>query len=119
MDIDDIKKKTLEMLGSEDPADVEFITEEYLNKDFTDEEELSFEEEDGEGVLRPTIYCHNTSFDGNYYRYHRGNGSRGQACRHTHRKRVPHSHWHHRNTGDRCSHGGNAHRQIAKVWKYR
>lgn len=119
MDIESIKKSTLEMLGSNDPEDVSFITEEYLAQNFEDEGEHSFEEEDDKGVLRPTYYVHNTSFDGNYYRYQRGDGSRAQACSHALFRRVPFSHWHHRNTGDRCSHGGGAHSQVAKIWKYR
>jgi hypothetical protein len=113
--VEEIKKLTMEHFGINDPKEVEFITEEYLNLDFQDEieDESRLEWDESAQKLLTTMYVHNTSFDGNYYSYHRGDGSLSQACSHANNYRVPFSRWTHSNTGRRCSHGGGAHSQIA------
>lgn len=116
MNVEDVKKKTLEMLGSDNPDDVAFITEEYLAQEWEDEDGgEGIEEENEKGEMVRVIYAHNSSFDGNYYRYHRGTGSRATACSHENRKRAHMSEWDHHNMSARCSHGGGAHRQIFRL----
>ena len=115
--VEEVKKLTMEHFGISYPKEVEFITEEYLNHDYQEdvEDESRYEWDESLQKFLTTYYVHNTSFDGNYYNYHRGDGSLSQACSHANYRRVPFNGWTHRNTGRRCSHGGSAHSQIAVI----
>jgi hypothetical protein len=120
LNLEEVKQKTMELLGTTNPEDVSYITQKYLDlsydDDVHDENDLSNKEWDDDAkMFRTVYYVHNTSFDGNYYRYHRGDGSSSQACSHANYKKVPFSSWDHQNTNRNCSHGGGAHSSIAKI----
>ncbi len=117
LNVEEVKKLTMEHFGINDPKEVDFITEEYLSHDYQDdiEDETRYEWDELSKQFVTAYYVHNTSFDGNYYRYHRGDGSYSQACSHANYRRVPFNGWTHQNTGRNCSHGSGAHSQIAVI----
>ncbi|MBK8416395.1 MAG: hypothetical protein IPN54_16990 [Bacteroidetes bacterium] len=115
--VEEVKKLTMEHFGIKDPKEVEFITEEYLNLDYqeVDENEDRYEWDESSKRLLTSYYGHNISYDGNYYYFLHGGGSYQNACGHTYSAKAPFNLWTHQNTGKQCSHGGNAHSQIALI----
>ncbi len=114
LSIEETKRKTLELLKSNDSKLVDHITEEYLNSEFEEEdiENLSVET-DEKGITRTVIYGHDMSYcwrdNQQCYCYKRGAdpasninnacGSNGKFLRWA-------DGWHHETTGRNCSSGG-------------
>jgi hypothetical protein len=122
MTLQEVKEKTMEILGTSNPDDVAYITQELIDSNFEDEDDFS-EEVDESGLTRTVIYGHNMSYcwrDGQYhYCYQRGNNpgsSISNACGHNNKK-VPWDSWDHESTGRNCGHGGTEHKAIIKFIK--
>ncbi len=116
--LEEVKSKTLEVMKSSDPKDVEYITQELIDLDYEDEDDFE-EETEEKGITRTVVYGHNMSYDGNYYRYQRGNNpaTKENACGHVKNKRISMSTWDHRSLSDKCSHGSTNHSYITKFYK--
>lgn len=124
LNLNEVKQKTMELLGTKNLEDVSYITQEYLDLNFEDEidDETDFSNKEWDNdakIFRTVRYVHNTSFDGTYYRYQRGNGSSSEACSHDRPGRASFANWEHQNTSRNCSHGGGAHSSIAKIIRRR
>ena len=111
----------MEILGTENPEDVSYITQELIDLEYEEETDISSREMVKEvGELRAVIYGHNMHYcyrDGVYsYCYQRGSNPASNinnACGHNN-KYVRWSGWDHYSTNRNCSHGSSAHKKIIK-----
>jgi hypothetical protein len=127
--VDEVKEKTMELLGITDPKDVDYITQDLLDSDATteeDSEDAAVDEpvDEKEGALvKKTIWGHNMRYcrknGKQYYCYERGAdpATSGNACGHN-SKKLPWSHWDHVSSSKKCSESGSTkHRLKTKFVK--
>lgn len=103
MKYEEVKLKTLDLLGSDNLEDVEYITEEMVLRD-----NESHYDEDGIGdsnkLIVDEIHGHNMRYyyqNEEYgYAYERGSSITGEGCGNTYSKWLPFSKWEHDKIGD-------------------
>ena len=114
--LEQIKTHTLAIIGSNNPDDVAYITQELIDIDYQEED---FSEptvtEEIDGKARRVFYGHNMSYDGNNYRYQRGHpGILENACGHDRDVMIPFSKWDHESLTTKCKHGTTEHSYITR-----
>ncbi|MCZ6804091.1 MAG: hypothetical protein O7D86_09200 [Proteobacteria bacterium] len=86
--LEEVKSKTLELLGSTNLEDVEYITQEMVDEDH-EAGEQDDSDDDKELAAKP-MYGHNMRYYGRKYKYDRGSNkySRSDGCKSTEKGRT-------------------------------
>lgn len=124
--LEEIKEMTMKLLGTENPDDVSYITQDLIDasKNSVEDDESALVEETDfkEGVTRSYIWGHNMRYGyrngKDTYEYERGNNpaNSSNACGHN-GKYLYWSHWDHVSTNQKCGHGSTNHRLKTKFYK--
>lgn len=112
--LEEVRKNTMKVLGTKNPEDVSYITQDLLDMDY--EDEVFSSEDNSNNLALSEIYGHDMAYrlinGEQYYTYKRGgdknNAGKTVACGED-PKRILWSDWDHFSLTEDCGHGGTLH----------